>query len=441
MTTTERHRSPSRRRWWLLATIIGPVLLLSATAASAAPAAWDRTGDEVGVEARLFDRHNDARQRPGDYGYPQLSPRPALRWSQEIADVARAWSDELARTHDFRHNPDRAAQLGAGTAENIIWVRAGAASTDRPPRIGDPERLADQLLQRWMDSEGHRSNIMDRRWDAVGLGVTQAADGTVYATAVFRSELSGLGTSRATYPSPTAVEPHSRCTGTAHPLVGDWEADGSDGIGWWCDGRVRLRTAGGTVHRFAYGRTGDVPVVADWNGDGRDTVSVIRDGTWHVNNRLEGGPAERTFVYGRVVRGDLPIAGDWNRGGRDLPGIVRDGTWHLRLARSGGPSDRAFVFGRLLQGDLAVWGDWNADGRTSAGVVREGTWYLRDVHRGGTADRDYVFGRVNDGDRPVVGDWTGDGRDTPAIVRGDEWYVRYQHGGGNADEVWRFHRP
>ncbi|GEM_PF-2205599 len=262
-------------------------------------------------------------------------------------------------------------------------------------------------------------------------------NGTVYRYCVTATD--GANNRSATSNARTA-EPR-RNPGTCTALTGDWEASGRDGIGWWCDGQVRLRTADGKVIRYTYGRPGDVPIVADWNGDGADTVSVIRDGTWFLNDRLRGGAASRSFIYGRVTRGDVPIAGAWTGGSRDLPGIVRDREWHLRFQQSGGNADRLFVYGRLTRGDLPLWGDWDASGRDTVGVVRDGRWLLRNELAGGAADLSYVYGRVLAGDTPVTGDWTGDDRATPAIVRDGRWLLRYEHAGGNADETIVFRQP
>jgi hypothetical protein len=226
-----------------------------------------------------------------------------------------------------------------------------------------------------------------------------------------------------------------------HAFVGDWTGSGRDGLGWWCDGKTKLRASNGTVTEFIYGRPGDVPVVADWNGNGKDTVSVIRDGTWHVNNALRGGAAERTFVYGRVSRGDVPITGRWDRGKLSLPGITRDREWHLRNEQSGGDATWRFVYGRLTEGDLPLVGDWNGDRRDTAGIVRRGEWHLRNAHSGGASDISYIYGRVLAGDVPVVGDWIGDGMSSPGIVRDGQWNLKYEHGGGPADRVITFPAP
>jgi murein DD-endopeptidase MepM/ murein hydrolase activator NlpD len=229
--------------------------------------------------------------------------------------------------------------------------------------------------------------------------------------------------------------------GRAYALVGDWDADGRDQLGWWQDAQVRLQRTDGSVTSFRYGRAGDVPVVADWNGDGRDTISVIRDGTWHLNDALLGGHSSRTFIYGRVAKGDLPITGTWKGKGPSLPGIIRDTDWHLRFEQSGGRADLSFRYGRLSDGDLPLIGDWNADGRTTVGIVRNGEWHLLDDLAAGHAKSPYVYGRVRTGDVPVVGDWTGDGRATPGIVRDGVWHLKNEHGAGVADRAVPFPAP
>jgi hypothetical protein len=236
----------------------------------------------------------------------------------------------------------------------------------------------------------------------------------------------------------TTASIHPPCTGTSYAVAGDWDASGRDGVGWWCDGRVRLRTASGRLIEFEYGRAGDIPIVGDWNGDGRDTFGIVSDRTWHLKDDLAGGTADRSFIYGQVTRGDVPIVGDWNGDGRDTVGIIRDGEWHLRNSQSGGPGEIVFVYGRITRGDRPLIGDWNGDGRDTIGIVRSGEWHLRTSLSGGPGEIVYVYGRVREGDAPVMGDWTGDRQATPGIARGSEWHLRYEHAGGVADRTITF---
>ena len=242
---------------------------------------------------------------------------------------------------------------------------------------------------------------------------------------------------RGDVPGGSTVTTRTRDAG-CHALVGDWDGVGRDGIGWWCDGALRLRTADGTVTDHELGQPGDVPVAGDWTGDGIDTVAIVRDGQWRIP--LADGE-ERRFTYGRVTQGDVPIAGDWNASGVDTVGIIRDGEWHLKNSLSGGTSDHSFVYGRILQGDRPLIGDWSAAGRAMVGIVREGEWHLRYRLSGGPGELVYIYGRVLAGDLPVMGDWNGDGQSTPAIARGDEWHLRDVHRGGPADRVITLERP
>ena len=232
-----------------------------------------------------------------------------------------------------------------------------------------------------------------------------------------------------------------RCGDKAHAFAGDWDRSGRDGLGWWCHGRVRLRTASGEVISYRYGRPGDIPVVADWNGNGQDTVSIVRDGRWHINERLSGGASQRSFTYGRVTRGDVPIAGDWNGDGHAGVGIIRGREWHLRDDQRGGAGEHAFVYGRTTRGDLALIGDWSGNDRETIGIVREREWHLRDQLAGGVADTTFIYGRILRGDTPVMGDWNGNGVSTPGIVRDGEWHLRNSNTGGSADQRILFPAP
>lgn len=180
-----------------------PVLLVLALVAalfgvSAEPAdasARSRSIDEVRTEARLFDQHNVARTDPGAFGYGSMSPQRTLNWAEDVADVARAWSDEMARTGAFVHNPNFATETCCWSyiGENIVYTSNGAFH-------GSPEAVADLFIQLWMDSTGHRNNIMHPDFSQVGIGVSTSASGGVYATAVFRQPNGSAPVGSAGYP-------------------------------------------------------------------------------------------------------------------------------------------------------------------------------------------------------------------------------------------------
>lgn len=72
------------------------------------------------------------------------------------------------RTHD---HSDRSY------GENIALRQLGATVS--------VSELAESIVDGWMDSEGHRENILRDRFEAEGIGVYTTNDGTVYATQNF----------------------------------------------------------------------------------------------------------------------------------------------------------------------------------------------------------------------------------------------------------------
>jgi hypothetical protein len=104
------------------------------------------------------------------------------------------------------------------------------------------------------------------------------------------------------------------------PVAGDWNGDGTDGIGFYSAGTWTLRnvatTPSSTLSPFTFNPgTKPYPVVGDWNADGTDTVG-IRDtagSTWYLRSTNTGGPltgADVVISFGAA--NDLPVV--WANG-------------------------------------------------------------------------------------------------------------------------------
>jgi peptidoglycan hydrolase-like amidase len=341
--------------------------------------------------------HSESAQFVWGGSVPHEQPVDDSRWDLASDNPYRTWS--LALT------PQEAGErLGVGVLLSVDLPQPKGAAG----RIGHPDRGYGGMV-----AEGtERTRVLSGDQVRSALGASQ-----------LRSSLF------------TVAEPPGIARGDATQLSVSWGDDGSLPA-WFSDGRWALLTPDGQVLRFNYGRAGDVPLVGDWNGDGTDTVGIVRDRTWHLRHELAGGPADRSFIYGRVGQGDLPLVGDWNGNGTDGVGIVRGREWHLRNSQSGGTSDVSFVYGRITAGDVPVTGDWSRNGIDTVGIVRDGTWHLRNSLSGGPAENSFPYGRATD--RPVVGDWNDDGRDTAGVVRGTSWYLRNRNSGGGADLTYEF---
>lgn len=86
----------------------------------------------------------------------------------------------MASESHLYHNPDFGAQVMAtGTnaaAENV-------AMGSRTP--GTAKELAKTLFDQWMESPGHRANIMNGNYNGIGFGVATNSQGAYYATQDF----------------------------------------------------------------------------------------------------------------------------------------------------------------------------------------------------------------------------------------------------------------
>ncbi len=140
--------------------------------------AGDVTSDEV--EAEIHTQVNEIR---AEHGLSQLEH------DDEIAVVARIHSQDMNERDYFSHtNPegespaDRFGDLYPSecraVGENLAYIQTGFGSGD------SAEEIAERIVQGWMDSEGHRENILREGWDSEGIGVYMA-DGRIDATQNF----------------------------------------------------------------------------------------------------------------------------------------------------------------------------------------------------------------------------------------------------------------
>lgn len=110
----------------------------------------------------IYERVNDERAARG---------LPTLAWHEGLAGIARRWSLEMITTGSYVHSsPEfRAHPDFIGTGENIHMGPLGAT-----------EAHVD-----WMESDGHRLNILEADYDAIGIGVVCRLDGRMWATQIF----------------------------------------------------------------------------------------------------------------------------------------------------------------------------------------------------------------------------------------------------------------
>ena len=118
---------------------------------------------------------------------------PLLARDQGLAVVALTYSQDMLRRQFFGHtNPDglslkarlisRYQQPFTKAGENI-WTGSGYD-------LANSQLLARTIMKGWMDSPGHRDNILDRSFTHLGVGVA-ALGREVRATQLFVRRSSG----------------------------------------------------------------------------------------------------------------------------------------------------------------------------------------------------------------------------------------------------------
>lgn len=86
---------------------------------------------------------------------------PRLVVDDRLSEVAEEWSEAMLSANTLAHNPD-VAQHATG------WTTLGE-NVGVGPSIGT-------IHSAFMASPGHKDNVLDERWDSIGVGVVQGDD-------------------------------------------------------------------------------------------------------------------------------------------------------------------------------------------------------------------------------------------------------------------------
>ena len=100
---------------------------------------------------------------------------PALNWNETLAAEARRHALRIAMGHFFAHqDPVRGDIDQRLNRSGIEWMRCAENLYE-----GDNRDLAKEAVRSWLQSEGHRKNILDSMFSDSGVGIAIKADKTV----------------------------------------------------------------------------------------------------------------------------------------------------------------------------------------------------------------------------------------------------------------------
>jgi len=167
---------------------IGPFLftlaliIATATLGQAQPLrAVDIAAEERSTEMLIAERINAERAR--------LAPEArVLESDPALTKIARLRSQAMAHGAPFAHE-DEKGRFAAGDLVHKNFGPYGAVGENimmerDVSRAFDAEAFARRAVAGWMNSEGHRANILSRNFNRGGIGVA-ISDTYVYATQVF----------------------------------------------------------------------------------------------------------------------------------------------------------------------------------------------------------------------------------------------------------------
>ena len=166
--TTHLFRQP-RLRWIAVLTAI--------TMSSGVLAANAVVGRESGatVRARVVELVNVARNNSRKCGSVRFAAAPPLSVSRELNDAAAGHARDMARKKYFEHRGDDGSQ----PKDRVI--RAGYQPRLSGENIAFGPESAEETVAGWLASPGHCANIMDSRFQHIGVALaTGRGRGQIY---------------------------------------------------------------------------------------------------------------------------------------------------------------------------------------------------------------------------------------------------------------------
>jgi uncharacterized protein YkwD len=107
---------------------------------------------------------------------------PALRPRADLADVAREHSRDMAERNYFAHKSPEGFEVAQRVLVGGILYDAVAENLLESRGADDHVQHA---VKQWMNSGGHRKNIVDPDFTETGVGIEINEDGKLYFTQIF----------------------------------------------------------------------------------------------------------------------------------------------------------------------------------------------------------------------------------------------------------------
>ena len=123
-----------------------------------------------GYASEVFSLLNSERNSNG---------QTALKYSSAAAEIAQKKADDMAANKYFSHtSPTYGSAFDMLKAAGVTYSSAGE-------NIAKGQRSPAAVMNSWMNSSGHRANILSSSYSSVGIGCAADSSGTLYWVQVF----------------------------------------------------------------------------------------------------------------------------------------------------------------------------------------------------------------------------------------------------------------
>ena len=160
MSASLDHRVRFARLGWIAALAV----IACAASAYASDAVVGRKSDAQ-IRARVVALVNDARSSSRRCGRERFAAAPSLAVSQQLNDAAASHARDMARKKFFEHRGSNGSQ----PKDRVL--RAGYQSRLTGENIAYGPESAEEVVAGWLASPGHCANIMDPRFQDIGVGL------------------------------------------------------------------------------------------------------------------------------------------------------------------------------------------------------------------------------------------------------------------------------
>ena len=127
------------------------------------------------VEQAIFNKVNEERTKAG------VAP---LTYNTTMEKYARIKSQDMGDNNYFSHEDLRGNLITTQMKNDGVTYRAWGENIAYIGGVSDPSALAEKFMTNWMNSSGHRANILSSNFSSIGVGVYKIGN-KVYATQEF----------------------------------------------------------------------------------------------------------------------------------------------------------------------------------------------------------------------------------------------------------------